>query len=206
MNYLFFDIECANLFGGTGKICEFGYVLVDEGLNVIKNGIYLIDPDVEFDWYVKENIISYPVEEYRNAPKYPAVYEEHIRPLLELPDTVFVGHRVSNDLKFLNDEARRYSLPRFAGKTIDASVIHRNYNGLSKPLKLGNIVAGLGLGEVDKLHNSEYDALMTLEYVRLMCRESGLSFAQLIKEYSVKKRVINNITDNEANEQVEQPV
>ena len=52
MKYLFFDIECANSFDGVGKICEFGYVLTDENLNVIKQGIHLINPDAEFDWYV----------------------------------------------------------------------------------------------------------------------------------------------------------
>jgi DNA polymerase III epsilon subunit-like protein len=81
-----------------------------------------------------------------------------------------------------------------------------NFYGLPKPMSLKNIVKALELGDHKKLHNSEYDALMTLEYVRVMCRESGMSFAQLIEEYSVKKRVINNITDNEANEQAEQPV
>lgn len=29
MNYLFFDIECSNCFGGRGKICEFGYMLTN---------------------------------------------------------------------------------------------------------------------------------------------------------------------------------
>ena len=35
MKYLFFDIECSNCFNGVGKMCEFGYVLVDENLQVI---------------------------------------------------------------------------------------------------------------------------------------------------------------------------
>ena len=42
MNYLFFDVECANSFDGVGKICEFGYVFTDENLNIIKQGIHLI--------------------------------------------------------------------------------------------------------------------------------------------------------------------
>ena len=70
MNYLFFDVECANSFDGVGKICEFGYVLTDENLNIIKQGIYLINPDAEFDWYVKYKIISYAIKEYEKAPKY----------------------------------------------------------------------------------------------------------------------------------------
>ena len=36
MKYLFFDIECSNCFNGVGKLCEFGYVLCDENLNVLK--------------------------------------------------------------------------------------------------------------------------------------------------------------------------
>ena len=57
MNYLFFDVECANSFDGVGKICEFGYIFTDENLNIIKQGIHLINPNAEFDWYVKHKIL-----------------------------------------------------------------------------------------------------------------------------------------------------
>lgn len=44
MNYLFFDIECANCFEGKAKICEFGYVLINEQFEIIKKELFLINP------------------------------------------------------------------------------------------------------------------------------------------------------------------
>ena len=194
MNYLFFDVECANSFDGVGKICEFGYVLTDENLNVIKQGIHLINPDAEFDWYVKYKIISYATKEYEKAPKYPQIYRMHIQELVELPDTLYVGHGVRDDIKYLNDEANRYNLPRFERQCIDSSQIHRRIYNLPQTKGLKAIVKELEIGDHKKLHNSEYDAKMTLEYVKRMCEESGLSFEQLIKKHTKgKKKVVQTV-------------
>ena len=194
MNYLFFDVECANSFDGVGKICEFGYVLTDENLNVIKQGIHLINPDAEFDWYVKYKIISYAIKEYEKAPKYPQIYRMHIQELVELPDTLYVGHGVRDDIKYLNDEANRYNLPRFERQCIDSSQIHRRFYNLPQTKGLKSIVKELEIGDHKKLHNSEYDAKMTLEYVKRMCEESGLSFEQLIKKHTKgKKKVVQTV-------------
>lgn len=194
MNYLFFDVECANSFDGVGKICEFGYILTDENLNVIKQGIHLINPDAEFDWYVKYKIISYAIKEYEKAPKYPQIYRMHIQELVELPDTLYVGHGVRDDIKYLNDEANRYNLPRFERQCIDSSQIHRRFYNLPQTKGLKSIVKELEIGDHKKLHNSEYDAKMTLEYVKRMCEESGLSFEQLIKKHTKgKKKVVQTV-------------
>ena len=193
MNYLFFDVECANSFDGVGKICEFGYVLTDENLNVIKQGIHLINPDAEFDWYVKYKIISYAIKEYEKAPKYPQIYRIHIQELLELPDTLYVGHGVRDDIKYLNDEANRYNLPRFERQCIDSSQIHRRFYNLPQTKGLKAIVKELEIGDHKKLHNSEYDAKMTLEYVKKMCEESGLSFEQLIKKHTKGKKKVARV-------------
>ena len=183
MNYLFFDVECANSFDGVGKICEFGYVLVDENLNIIKQGIHLINPDAEFDWYVKYKIISYPIHDYEKAPKYPEVYNKYIKDLLELPNTICLGHVIKNDIKYLNDEAKRYAFSEINLNYIDTSYIWKNYYRELKPKSLKNIVKENDLGNHKGLHNSEYDSLMTLEYVKLLCRESGLSIAELLNKY-----------------------
>ena len=190
MNYLFFDVECANSFDGKGKICEFGYVLTDENLNVLKNGIYLIDPDAEFQDYIIWKIISYKPDEYYAAPKYPIVYQMHIKDLLELPDTVWIGHGIKNDIKYLNDEANRYGLEKVEHKYIDTSYVWKNFYGEAKVKGLKNIVKENNLGNPKSLHNSEYDSTMTLECVKLLCRESGLSLIELSTRY------MNNQTDN----------
>ena len=46
MNYLFFDIECANCDNGNGKICSFGYVLTDTDFNILEYTDLIIDPTI----------------------------------------------------------------------------------------------------------------------------------------------------------------
>ena len=48
MEYIFFDIECANCFQGRGKICSFGYVITDESFNVISKNDILMNPHSRF--------------------------------------------------------------------------------------------------------------------------------------------------------------
>ena len=48
MEYLFFDIECANCDGGNGKICSFGYVLADSRLDVMEKRDIVINPKAPF--------------------------------------------------------------------------------------------------------------------------------------------------------------
>jgi hypothetical protein len=43
MDYIFFDIECANCFGGRGKICSFGYVITDENFNIRQKNDLIIN-------------------------------------------------------------------------------------------------------------------------------------------------------------------
>lgn len=48
MKYLFFDIECANCNDRRGKIYSFGYIIADEGLNVIEDEKDIVmNPDVD---------------------------------------------------------------------------------------------------------------------------------------------------------------
>ena len=67
MRYLFFDIECANCHGGTGKICEFGYVITDESFNETKRNLFIINPRSEFDWYVAKKMLAYNVVHIRHT-------------------------------------------------------------------------------------------------------------------------------------------
>ena len=58
--YLFFDLEFANSQKESYKICEFGYVIVDEDFNIIKTDNFTINPDIsrrEWDWYVLRKIL-----------------------------------------------------------------------------------------------------------------------------------------------------
>jgi flagellar basal body rod protein FlgG len=47
VKYLFFDLEFANSRDGKPKICEFGYVVTDEGFRVLSRGNLIIDPNIQ---------------------------------------------------------------------------------------------------------------------------------------------------------------
>ena len=114
MKFLFFDTECATCYNGA-KICEFGYVLTDEELRVIKDGNLLINPKASFNVYSLRRagiILSYPVSTYYQSPTLAERYEE-IRSLLTDPDVLPVGYSCDNDARFILSDLKRCRSKRF---------------------------------------------------------------------------------------------
>ena len=111
MNYCFFDIECANCYGGKGKICSFGYVLTDENLNVIEKKDIIINPRASFN-LGPDLKLAYSKSEFRQAAPFPDYYDE-IGALLEYPEYVVLGYSIENDCNFLRADCQRYNLPCF---------------------------------------------------------------------------------------------
>lgn len=113
MQYLFFDIECAD---GNRAICEFGYVLTDEKFNVLRKRNILIDPECKFNLTRREGqadlILSYPYEEYYKYYPFDDSYET-IKELMTRDNLMIFGHAVNNDTGFLFKDCNRYKLPLF---------------------------------------------------------------------------------------------
>ena len=74
MNFVFFDVECANCYNSQSKICSFGYVVTDENFKVLKKEDILIDPNSEFQPYVLKHVIQYKEEEFLDKPRFNMVY------------------------------------------------------------------------------------------------------------------------------------
>ena len=113
MRYLFFDIECAD---GSKAICEFGYVLCDENLNVIRKTNILMNPECEFKLTgrkgQKDLVLNYSEEEYRKHKHFDDMYD-NIKFLMTQPDIMVFGHSVSNDIRYLIKDCNRYKLDKF---------------------------------------------------------------------------------------------
>ena len=119
MNYLFFDIECANCYNGKGKIYSFGYLICDHNFKIKTPPCdILINPDCKFDPYVKKNILAYPKELVKASPKFNEVYEQ-IKQLMTAKNTVCFGYGIDNDLHFLADDCKRYSLEKIQARVYD---------------------------------------------------------------------------------------
>ncbi|MFA7157431.1 MAG: hypothetical protein WC123_07065 [Bacilli bacterium] len=180
MKYLFFDIECANCFEGTGKIYSFGYVLADENLNIIEKATYfVIIPDADFDRYVKNNMLSYPILYIVQQPKFPNFYNK-IKRLFEKTDMA-VGFETNSDVAFLLDEFKRYELEPFDMIYVDIRPIIRQITN-DKP---GNLALEYSTwcGKLaNENHNSSYDALYTLEIAKEICKKEKSDFKTIINQ------------------------
>ena len=113
MNYLFFDIECAD---GNRAICEYGYVLTDEKFKVLRKRNILIDPECPFNLTGRDGqvdlVLTYPYSEYYKYYPFDDSYET-IKNLMTQKDLLIFGHAVCNDISFLIKDCNRYKLPLF---------------------------------------------------------------------------------------------
>ncbi|MBQ9121309.1 MAG: hypothetical protein IJY12_02970 [Clostridia bacterium] len=182
MNFLFFDIECANCFGGVGKIFSFGYVLTDEHFNVLERDDILMNPDVtRWDWYVIKNMVAYDRSIFPEKPKFNEFYPT-IAALFQRADVV-AGYAVENDVKFLLDECKRYSLPPFPVLYYDIQRIVRIKYGLPNLISLKKALELLALPEDSILHKSDDDAVYTMRVAEALTREEGCTLPELIRKY-----------------------
>lgn len=180
MKYLFFDIECANCFDGTGKICEFGYIVTDQQFNEMDRGIFIINPRSRFDRYVVKKMLAYKIEAYNASPDYVHYFNE-IKKLFTDNEMLIFGHTTDSDMKYLNDEAKRYNLPFFSCDFYDVKYMYNTYTGKSKSsYGVSKICDELGIQRPDHAHRSFDDAYATMEIVKEICARMNISVCQLI--------------------------
>ena len=186
MNYLFFDIECANCFNGIGKICSFGYVLCDENFSVIESDDLLMNPDTIFDWYLfKEDSkcrLAYTREDYINNPKFPQHYKK-IKSLLEASNQIIFGFGCQNDVATIATECLRY----------DLDLIDFNCHDIHTVLeKIYEIKGGLGT-YVEKFeiptdgmefHDSKADAFFTMKVTEKLMNDQKKPLKELLAPYT----------------------
>lgn len=184
MKYCFFDIECANCFKDSnnvsrGKICEFGYLITDENFNKIESAEYIINPRAPFDEYVLTNMLAYPKHVYTAAKDY-EFYFDKIKRVFELEDTIYIGHTIDADAKYLNDEALRYKKPFFNYKFYDAKYMYSAYSNIKSGIGLEKISKTLGDRGRHHEHRAEDDAYTTMFIVKEMCEKMDVDLLTLI--------------------------
>ncbi|MBR4800411.1 MAG: 3'-5' exonuclease [Clostridia bacterium] len=191
MNYLFFDIECSD----GRHMCSFGYVLCDADFNVLKKEDILINPEAPFRLarYGGEPHIQlgYPKEKFYAAPNFVVRYEK-IKRILERKGQLVIGHSVLNDVNFLQLACERYEKPCFEYSFFDEQQIYKTLNE-GKPVgtALEKIAETYGI-EPENLHRSDDDAKTTMEIVRRICKEQGMTPKQLADAYPLSKGKVEN--------------
>ena len=200
MKYLFFDIECAGVFKNIAKICAFGYCLTDEKFNILEKEDLLVNPKGGFHLTDRKGsrgiVLPYEYGEFKKFPTFPQVSEK-IYALLHDPDTIVAGHATMNDVKYLNLETLRFSLPSFSFRFADTQFIYMNRIGdYSRQLALGTIAQELGVEFTP--HRAVDDAYATMKVAEAMCKEENVDFLGLLEKYQITLGKIENheITQN----------
>ena len=179
MDYLFFDIECANCNGGYGKICSFGYVLTDDAFCVKKQEDLLVNPKSEFGWKFR---YAYPKSAFFSAPDFPAVYPV-IRELLTAKERMCFAFSAVNDIRFLLSECDRYQLECPEIFFYDVQTVYGRVCGADQQTALEKARESLGLPEPVCAHRSDEDADVTRRVLAELCVRSGLSPAEMAQAY-----------------------
>ncbi len=196
MKYLFFDIECSVVSKKAAKICAFGYCLTDEKFNILEKEDLLINPQGGFHLTDRKGtqglVLPY---EYGSFKKYPTFREraEKIYALLQDKDTLVVGHATMNDVKYLNLESHRFSLPSFVFDFADTQFLYMNRVGdFSRQFGLGIIAKELGVQFV--AHRAVDDAYATMKIAEAMCKEEGenATLPALLNKYGITLGKIEN--------------
>jgi len=180
MKYVFFDIECANYVDDIFTICTFGYTITDENFNIIKKEDILINPKSRFNKIVLKKIIHYEEKDFLDKPEFKDVYP-FIKELLTNKDHLCFGFDVSNDLRFLNGEYKRYNLDPINIKAYDIQHIHKLINNLKTPESLSKAALTMNI-ELDnvELHNSKDDAYLTMLVAKELVKVTGIELVNLI--------------------------
>ncbi len=194
MKYLFFDIECSVVSKKAAKICAFGYCLTDEQFHILEKEDILINPQGGFHLTDRRGeqglVLPYEYAKFKKYPTFPEKAEK-IYSLLQDSDTLVVGHASMNDVKYLNLESRRFSLPSFAFEFADTQFLYMNKIGeFSRQFGLGAIAESLGVEFV--AHRAVDDAYATMKVAEAMCKEAGCSLSELLARYQITLGRIRN--------------
>jgi len=187
MKYLFFDIECAGVFKTKAKICAFGYCLTDERFCILKKEDLLINPQGNFHLTDRKGqqgiVLPYKYEDFKKYPTFVDRADE-IYSLLQDEDTLVMGHAVMNDVKYLNFESIRFSLPPFRFSFADTQFLYMNKIGeFSMQFGLGKIADALGVEFTP--HRAVDDAYATMRVAEAMCKDEGVTLVELLKKYQI---------------------
>lgn len=190
MNYLFFDIECANCYGGRGKICSFGYVLTDEHLNILEKEDIIINPRSSFN-LGPDLKLAYTKTEFKQARPFNDFYD-HIGALLEYPEYTVLGYSIENDANFLRSDCKRYDLPCYEFDFYDVQCMVMQIFGLKNMPSLQKALEFFGMSENQDIHKSDDDAYMTMLAMKGACEHLGITPAELIERYPIAKGRLEN--------------
>lgn len=194
MEYLFFDIECCD----GRHICEFGYVITNEQFEVLEQECILINPQKKFRLTGRKDkrdlILTHSEEEYKASLIFSEYYEK-IKNLIEKENRKIFGFSMGNDIQFLRIACKRYGLEIIKfNNTYDVQKMIKKFSG--NTISLEKAAMALEIPITKLLHESSYDAFLTMEIFKKLSEFDNQKFEASFSKYKEK-----NIYD-ELNEKI----
>ncbi|MFA6843179.1 MAG: hypothetical protein WCR33_02150 [Bacilli bacterium] len=189
--YLFFDIECSNVYNGNGKICEFSYYITDTKFKVIDKKEIICNPGKKHnnnfkllgranskDIHLQFEADNY--KKYRESQEFDAFIPE-IKELLMQKDMLIFGWAVDNDLIYVDYSFNRYNKNALNLNAIDIQRFYLDEKGKAKSLEDEyNKIYSKDESNSNKFHSALYDAKCTM----LLAKE-----LEKIKHESIKNLI-----------------
>ena len=182
MKILFFDMEFAN--GKIpGSVYSFGYVRTDRKFRLTEPQTdLLINPDCEWNDYVRRNILAYQMSTVKQASLFPAHYKR-MKKLLCKSDLV-VGFAVKNDTTALRKACERYGLKPLSFRCLDLERVCRSLRDYPQAHGLdGYVRAYTGIDPANR-HRSDGDAYATMLLLKGICEKHGVDVRDVAKIYA----------------------
>ena len=190
MDYLFFDVEGANCYNYVLKMCTFGYVIIDEKYNVKSKIDVVMNPDSPFDRHIiRENMNAYPLSFYTTKPLFNYFYKS-IKNLLEKHKYI-IGWSIENDVKYIYDACKRYNLQQIEYSYLDMQKVYMDVYELKSQPNLESVCKQHDI-QVDIIHKSDDDALLTMLITKVLCEHLNISIDELFEKYS---HYISNVSE-----------
>ncbi len=182
MKYLFLDLEFANSFNGSIKICEFGYLITNENFKVIEKDNIIINPNISikaWDHKVVSTILTRKISEYLNRAPFPTYYQR-IKRIFSKVDFIF-GHTTAQDVLAINDECIRYKLPSLDFVFYDIKTFYKNYAKETNDKSVVKILEALNITGINKEHDVLADAYNTMLILKTLLNIQNINLEEIIK-------------------------
>lgn len=182
MEYVFFDTEFIPHKDIGAKLCSFGYVVCNEGFDILEKDDIIINPGIDI-----ENVgtlitdgfkYAYPYAVFSGGESFSEVYQR-IKSLLTREDAVVIGHSAVCDVCCLMKDIEFYGLSPFDFLYLDIQKMH-SYFANSKKLSLSKLCGIYGVLMLCE-HKSDDDAEMTAMVCKRICERYMTSPKKMTK-------------------------
>lgn len=159
--YSIIDIETTGQSLAKGKITEIA-IFVHDGTKITDSFTSLINPECYIPGFITQ-LTGIDNDMVRDAPK----FYEIARRIVEITqDTIFVGHNVQFDYRFVQEEFRRLGYD-YQRKTMCTVKMGRKFLPGYRSYSLGNICGELGIA-INGRHRAAGDAYATTQLFELI--------------------------------------